>query len=47
MNKEPQQLPLNEYCDWLEKLTNQGETIDARGLQKWIEKYAENQNKDE
>jgi hypothetical protein len=34
------QMPLNEYCNWLEKLTESGDTISARGLQKWIERYA-------
>ena len=33
-------MPLIEYCDWLEKLTESGDTISAIGLQKWIERYA-------
>jgi len=36
------QMPIDEYCQWLEDLTASGDTINAKGLQNWIEKYAEN-----
>ena len=40
---EPNKLiPIEEYCQWLEDLTRAGDTINAKGLQDWIEKYAEN-----
>jgi hypothetical protein len=35
------QMPLNEYCDWLEDLTTSGDAINSKGLQNWIERYAE------
>ena len=35
------QMPLNEYCDWLEDLTSSGDAINSKGLQNWIERYAE------
>mgnify|MGYP003673952274 CR=1 FL=1 len=31
---------LKEYCDWLEDLTIAGDTINSKGLQKWITEYA-------
>ena len=31
---------LEEYCDWLEDLTIAGDTINSKGLQKWITEYA-------
>ena len=34
-------MDLKGYCDWLENLTNAGDTINSEGLQKWIKKYAE------
>lgn len=34
-------MPLNKYCDWLEDLTACGDTINSKGLQNWIERYAE------
>jgi len=34
---------LKEYCDWLEDLTIAGDTINSKGLQKWITEYAKEQ----
>ena len=31
---------LKEYCDWLEDLTIAGDTINSKGLHKWITEYA-------
>jgi len=36
------QMPINEYCQWLEDLTTRGDSIDAKGLEKWIKNYAKN-----
>jgi hypothetical protein len=42
MDDNKKQMPINEYCQYLEELTESGSTVNAKGLQKWIEKYAEN-----
>ena len=34
---------LEEYCDWLEDLTMAGDTINSKGLQKWITEYVKDQ----
>jgi hypothetical protein len=37
--------PLKEYCEWLEDLTSRGDTISAKGLEKYIREYANEYHK--